>query len=182
MHGGSIPWVRHFLFCLNVHRTKAGLGIKASFGKYKYSFTGKSWDKKAAEQDEKLEEQERRGEVEMEKLELKLLAKFEETSAIQDKKMTEQETKIAEQEERIAEQEQKLTEQEEKISDQERQMTEIVKDLTLVRLGVTARHPGLKSFLGNATISTSSSDILSLHYHIFDNKIIFVMIMMVNDE
>ena len=132
----------------------------------------------------------------MEKLELKLLAKFEETTAIQDKKVaeleqkvteherkvTEQEIKIAEQEEKITEQEQKLTEQEEKIADQERKMTEIVKDLNLVRLGVTARHPGLKSFLGNATISTSNLDILSLHYHIFDNKILFVIILMVNDE
>ena len=58
MHGGSIPWVRHFLFCLNVHCTKAGLGIKASFGKYKYSFAGKSWDKKAAEQERKAREDE----------------------------------------------------------------------------------------------------------------------------
>ena len=122
MHGGSIPWVRHFLFCLNVHRTKAGLGIKASFGKYKYSFAGKSWDKKAAEQDEKLEEQERRGEVEMEKLELKLLANFEETSAIQDKKISDLERKIAEQEERI-------TRQEEKIIDQDMKMAETVEDL-----------------------------------------------------
>ena len=75
-----------------------------------------------------------------------------------------------------------MTVQEKQIADQGRKMAEIVKDLNLLRLGVTARHPGLKSFLGNATISTSSSDILSLHYHIFDNKIIFVMIMMVNDE
>ena len=106
--------------------------------KCKYSCPGKSWDEKAAEQDEKLEEQERRGEAAMEELELKLLAKFAETSAIQDEK--------------VAELEQKLTEQEEKIADQERKMTETVKDLTHVRLGVTAQHPQLKSFLGNATI------------------------------
>ena len=120
----------------------------------------------------------------METLELMLLAKFKQTSVMHDKKIaelekkmaeqeekvteherkiTEQETKIAEQEERITEQERKVTEQEEKIADQERKMTEIVKDLNLVRLWVTARHPGLKSFLGNATI-------FSFHYHLFPTK------------
>ena len=89
----------------------------------------------------------------MEKLELKLLAKFEETSSIQDKK--------------VAELEQKLTEQEERITEQEMKMSETVKDLTHVRLGVTAHHPGLKFFLGNATTS---------------DKILFVIILMVNAE
>ena len=52
---------------------------------------------------------------------------------------------------------------EQKMAEQERKMAETIKDLTLVKLGVTAHHPELKSFLGNATTSTSNFDILSFH-------------------
>jgi len=40
----------------------------------------------------------------------------------------------------------------------EQKMAETVKDLTLVRLGMTAQHPGLKSFLGTSTEAQSHNE------------------------
>ena len=122
------------------------------------------------------EDQERRTGAAMENLELKLLTMFEETSAVQsmkfaklEQKMEEQERKMIEQERKMTALEWKITDQEKQITEQERKMAEIFKDLTLVKLGVTAHFPGLKSFLGNATTPT----------FIF---IFFVMAMMANVE
>ena len=83
---------------------------------------------------DRIAEQERRTEEAMKKLELKLLAKFEETVGVQDEKIAEQERKISELENKMKEEEKKVEDKEKKMREQDQTIAQIVKDLSLLNL------------------------------------------------